>query len=185
MMIIKVIETFRDKTKLNTVVLHLMLKLISRSPLWLGGKVVAFHQRGPCSIPDITLIYALFLNRPSNIIHSIPQYNPDEGSAQCQDTSETTRTWKTIHTIHAPIYSNKADMKGWLWRRNDIRGPCGHKASWHLSYSCGKTPKKPHPGNFSRPRIEPGPAEWQARMQPPAPQRWTQVISSIIILSYM
>ena len=38
-------------------------------------------------------------------------------------TSETTWTWKTIHIIH----SNKANMKGWLWQPNDIRGPCGRK----------------------------------------------------------
>ena len=33
--------------------------------------------------------------------------------------------------------------------------------------------KKPHPGNLSRPGIEPGPAAWQARMLPLASQRWT------------
>ena len=50
----------------------------------------------------------------------------------------------------------------------------GIKASWHLSYKWRKTPKKkPHPGNLSRPGIEPGPAACQARMLPPAPQRWT------------
>ena len=42
-----------------------------------------------------------------------------------------------------------------------------------MSYRWGKTPKKPHPGNLSRPGIEPGPAAWQARMLPPVPQRWT------------
>ena len=47
-----------------------------------------------------------------------------------------------IHTIHAPINANNTNMKGWLWRPNDIRGPCGPKASWHLSYRWGKTPKK-------------------------------------------
>ena len=56
-------------------------------------------------------------------------------------TSETTRTWKTIHTIHAPIHSNKANMKGWLWRPNAILGPCGPKASRRLSYRWGSTPK--------------------------------------------
>ena len=57
--------------------------------------------------------------------------------------SKTTQTWKSIHTIHTPIHSNKANnMKGWLWQPNDIRGPCGSKASWHLSYRWGKTPKK-------------------------------------------
>ena len=46
-----------------------------------------------------------------------------------------------IHTIHAAVHSNKANMKGWLWWPNDIRGPCGPKASLHLSYRWGKTPK--------------------------------------------
>ena len=92
-------------------------------------------------------------------------------------TSKTTRTWKTIHTSHAPIHSNKANMKGWLWRPNNIRGRCGPKASRHLSYRWGKTPKKPHPGNLSRPGFEPGPATWQARMLPPSPQRWTLSLS--------
>ena len=35
------------------------------------------------------------------------------------------------------------------------------------------SPKKPHPGNLSRPGIEPGPAVWQTRMLPLDPQRWT------------
>ena len=43
----------------------------------------------------------------------------------------------------------------------------------NMSYRWGKTPKKPHPGNLSRPGIEPGPSAWQARMLPLAPQRWT------------
>ena len=38
-----------------------------------------------------------------------------------------------------------------------------------------KTPKKPHPGNLSRPGIEPGPAAWQARMLPLTPQQWTRI----------
>ena len=92
-------------------------------------------------------------------------------------TTEITRTWKTIHTFHSLIHSNKADMKGWLWCPDDIRGPCGPKASWHLSYRWGKTPKNPHPGNLSRPGIESGPAAWQARMLPPAPQGWTEVLT--------
>ena len=98
-------------------------------------------------------------------------------------TSETTRTWKTIHTIHASIHSNKANMKGWLWRPNDIRGLCGPKASRQLSYRWGKTPKKPHPGNLSRLGIEPGSAAWQARMLPPVLQRWTRpIINNVHLL---
>ena len=70
-------------------------------------------------------------------------------------TFETTRTLKTMHTFHAPIHFNKANMKG-LWRPNDIRGPCGPRATWHLSYRWGKTPKKPHRGNLSQPGIDTG-----------------------------
>ena len=36
-----------------------------------------------------------------------------------------------------------------------------------MSYRLGKPPKKPHPGNLSRPGIEHGPAAWQTRMIPP------------------
>ena len=88
-------------------------------------------------------------------------------------TSEIAQTWKTIHTKHTLTHPNKAKMEWWWRRPNDIRGPWGPKVSWHLSYRRGKTPKKPHPGNLSRPGIEPGPAAWQARMLPFAPQRWT------------
>ena len=84
-------------------------------------------------------------------------------------TSATTRSWKTLHTIHAPIKSNKAIMKGWLWRPNDIRGPCGVKLpdiclTWEEN-----SENKHHPGNLSRPEIEPGLAAWQARILPPDP----------------
>ena len=39
-----------------------------------------------------------------------------------------------------------------------------------------KNPGKisPRYSNLSRPGIEPGPVAWQARMLPPAPQRWTK-----------
>ena len=70
--------------------------------------------------------------------------------------SETTQTWKTIHTIHAPIYANKANMKGWYDGQmifGDLRG------LQFLTFvlQVRKNPEKPHPGNMSRPRIEPGP----------------------------
>ena len=60
-------------------------------------------------------------------------------------TYDTAQTEKTIHTRHTPIHSSKANMKWWLWRPNDIRGPCGAKVSWHLSYRWGKTPKRTSP----------------------------------------
>ena len=66
--------------------------------------------------------------------------------------SETTQTRKTIHTILAPIYFSKAYMKGWLWWPNAIWGPCGPKASWHLSNRRGKAP-----WHTSRHRITIGP----------------------------
>ena len=72
--------------------------------------------------------------------HGGPPRTSDQLSAGA--TSETTQTWKTIHTIHAPIHSNKANMKGWLWRPDDIRGPCGPDASWHLSDRWGKNLEK-------------------------------------------
>ena len=76
-------------------------------------------------------------------------------------TSETIQTWKTIHTIHALIHSNKVNMKGWLWRPDDIRGPCGPKASWHYLTCEGKktksSPRKPVPtGNRTRARCVTG-----------------------------
>ena len=74
----------------------------------------------------------------------------------------------------------------WLWWPNDIRGPCGPKASWHSSYRWGKTPKNPHPGNLSRPGIEPGPAAWQAHMLPTCStaRLWSyNIFSSMFTLS--
>ena len=43
-----------------------------------------------------------------------------------------------------------------------------------------KPRKKTHPGNLTWPGIEPGPAAWQARMQPLAPQRWTPLFIKFI-----
>ena len=87
-------------------------------------------------------------------------------------TSETTRTLKTIHTIHSIIHSNKTDIR-MIMMAKWYSGNMGPKASWHLSYRWGKYPKKPHPGNLSRPGIELGPTAWHALMLPPVPQRWT------------
>ena len=64
----------------------------------------------------------------------------------------------------------------WLWMIMMAKwysGTLGPKASWHLSYRWGKTPKKPHLGNLSRPGIEPGPAAWQVCMVPLVSLRWT------------
>ena len=60
-------------------------------------------------------------------------------------TSGTTQIWKTIYTIRTHIHSNKANMKGWLWRPNDSRGPCGPKASWLFFLQVRKNPEKASP----------------------------------------
>ena len=91
-------------------------------------------------------------------------------------TSQTAQTWKPIHPKHTLSHPNKANMEWWLRWPNDTLGPWGPKVSWHLSYRWGKTPKKPHQGNLSRLRIEPGPAAWQARMLPLVPQQWTVAV---------
>ena len=68
--IFKKMGTFRDKTKLNTAVFYFRLNLISRTPLVLGGNVVVFYPGGRVRY-QIHINYALFLIRPSNIIHNI------------------------------------------------------------------------------------------------------------------
>ena len=105
--------------------------------------------------------------------------SPDECSAQCRGhLRDSTNMKDSTHQAHTQSSGfNKAYMKWWLRRPNDIRGPWEPKFSWHLSYRWGKTRKKPHLGNLSRPGIKLGPAAWQARMLPLAPQRWTIVVS--------
>ena len=98
-------------------------------------------------------------------------------------TSETTLTWKAIQTTLAPIHSNEANMKDWLWRPNDIRRPCGPKASWHSSFRWGKSPEKTSPRKLVP--IEPGPAVWQAHMLPPAARRWINNNILVVITSFV
>ena len=114
------------------------------------------------------ITYILFLTTQG---HGGPSRMSDQPNAGA--TSEIAQTWKTINTKHTLSHPNKANMERWLRRPNNSRGPWGPKVFWHLYFRWGKTPKKPHPENLSRPGIEPGPAAWQARMLPLAPQRWT------------
>ena len=81
--------------------------------------------------------------------HGGPPQMRDQLNADA--TSETAQTWKMIHTRSTLSHSNKANIKWWLWRPDDIRGPCGPNVFWHLSCTWGKTPEKPHSGNLSRP----------------------------------
>ena len=84
-------------------------------------------------------------------------------------SSKTTRTWKTIHILSAPIHSNKVHMKGRLWRPNDIRGLSGPKASWHFVLQVRKTPKNIVLGKLVPTEDWSGSASWQALMLPPSP----------------
>ena len=73
--------------------------------------------------------------------------SPDEWSAQCRGLLRDSANMKdsSLHTKHTLSHPNKANMEWWLRRPNDIRGPWGPKASRHLSYRWGKTPKKTSP----------------------------------------
>ena len=65
---------------------------------------------------------------------------------------------------------------------NDGQMIFGELGGLNLSYRWGKAPKKPHPGNLSRPVIESGHAAWRARMLPPGPQRWTVAVCNSQLL---
>ena len=77
--------------------------------------------------------------------------------------SETTQTLKTLHNIHSLSHYNKLDMLRMIMKGLKLPQICP---------TGEENLKKPHPGNLSRPGIEPGPAAWQARMLPPATHRW-------------
>ena len=160
--------------KLNTVISHTsqylitIILLLFHFHLTITFKLFSSHLITVVSLPCVTqattcrdreltldLIH-IFMTTQGN---GEPHRMRDQVNAGA--TSETTWTWMTIHTIHVPINSKKANMEEWLWRPNDIGGSCGPKVSWHLSYKWGKPPKKPHPGNLSRPGIEPRPPAWQ------------------------
>ena len=107
----------------------------------------------------------------------------DPGCRRCRDFSSLLHVQTDMYVcmyiwgfkVRQYLGSLTSEMKAywWLWWPNDIRGLCWPMAPWHLSYIWGKTPKKSHPGNLSRPDIEPRTAAWQTCMLLPAPQRWT------------
>ena len=168
-----IVKSKIDFTPINVVILSSKSFVHSfiHSFVILDGHFTWLKTTGPyrattCRVRKLTLDH----------IHTLLTTQGHRGPPRMRDmlnVGATPETWKTIHTIHAPIHTNKENIKGWLWRPNDIRGPCGPNASWHLSYRWGKTPNKPHSENLSRPGIELRPAAWQAGMLPPAPQWWT------------
>ena len=97
--------------------------------------------------------------------------SPDEWSAQCRGhLRDSTNMKDNTHQAHTQS-SRQGEYGMMITTAEWYSGTLRPKASWHLSYRWGKTPKKSRPGNLSRPGIEPGPAAWQARMLPLAPQR--------------
>ena len=85
-------------------------------------------------------------------------------------TSETAQKGKTIHTKHTLSHPNMMIMMA-KW----YSGTLGGLKFPDICLTGEEKPrkKKPHPGNLSRPGIEPGPAAWQERMLPLAPEGWT------------
>ena len=111
------------------------------------------------------ITYTLFW--PHKNMEGLPGWviSPMPGPPPRQHKHERQYTWSTH------CHPNKANMEWWLRRPNDTRWPCGLK----FPDICLTGEEKPHPGNLYRPGIEPGPAAWQARMLPLAPQRWTMI----------
>ena len=110
--------------------------------------------------------------------------SPHDRSVQCRGHFRDSTNMKDI-THQAHTQPSQQGEYGLMitTAKCDTLGPWGLKVSWHLSYRWGKTPKKPHPVNLSRPGIEPGPDAWQARMLPFAPQRWTRITFIIQIVN--
>ena len=74
--------------------------------------------------------------------------SPDEWSAQCRGHLRDSTNMKD-NTHEAQTQSSQQDEYGMVI--TTVKWYSGPKVSWHLSYRWGKTPKKPHPGNLSRP----------------------------------
>ena len=98
--------------------------------------------------------------------------SPDECSARCRGhLRDSTNMKDNTHQAHTHSY------------QQGEYGMMITAAKWYSGIFVGlkfpdicltgeeKSRKKPHPGNLSRPGIEPGPAACQARMLPLAPQR--------------
>ena len=83
--------------------------------------------------------------------------SPDEWSARCRGHLRDSTNMKD-NTHQAHTQSSQQGEYGMMTTAKWYSGTLAPKVSRHLSYRWGKTPKKIHPGNLSRPGIEPGPA---------------------------
>ena len=99
--------------------------------------------------------------------------SPDEWSAQCRGhLRDSTNMRQYTPSTQSVIPTRR------IWNDDDdgqmILGDLGGLKLHDICLTGEEKPrKKPHPENLSRPGIELGPAAWQARMLPLAPQRWT------------
>ena len=100
--------------------------------------------------------------------------SPDECSAQCRGhLRDSTNMKDTAHQAHTQS-SQQGEYGMMITTAKWYSGTFGGLNYPDICLTGEEAPrKKPHPGNLSRPGIEPGPAAWQARMLPLAPQRWT------------
>ena len=108
--------------------------------------------------------------------------SPDEWSAQCQGhLRDGTNMKDNTHQARTQS-SQQGEYRMMLRRPNDIRGPWALKFP-DICLTGEEKPRKPRPGNMSRPRIEPGPAAWQARMLTHATTCSTAVDYSFLLSS--
>ena len=100
--------------------------------------------------------------------------SPNEWSAQLRGPPPRQHKHERqyTHSTHSVIPTRR------IWNDDDdgqmVFGKLGGLKFPDICLTGEEKPRnKPHPGDLSRPGIEPGPASWQARMLPLAPQRWT------------
>ena len=84
--------------------------------------------------------------------------SPDQWSTQCRGHLRDNTNMKDDRpTYHTRTYSfQQGEYERRLWRPNIFGDLLGLNLP-DMSYRWGKTQKKPHLGNLSRPEIEPGP----------------------------
>ena len=93
----------------------------------------------------------------------------DEWSAQCQGHLQDSTNMKD--STHSVIPTRR------IWNGDyDDQMIFGDLGGLKFPDICLTGEENPHPGNLSRLGIEPGPAAWQVRMLPLAPQQWTLIV---------
>ena len=98
--------------------------------------------------------------------------SPDEWSTLCRGhLRDSTNMKDNPHQAHTQL-SRQGEYGMMNTTAKWYSGTLGGLKFPDICLTAEEKPRKePHPGNLSRPGIEPGPAAWQARMLPLAPQR--------------